>query len=461
MDGCGRQHAAEPSVGRPRSAALGAARPDAPGAPHAGPPPEAPATGAVGGVDPASDAERTAAARAATGIPTPLLLVLLGSLSAVGAFSLDMYLPALPRLSRDFGVDDSLAQLTLTGCLIGIAVGQLVAGPVSDVLGRRRPLAFGIVLFTVTSVACALAPSIPVLLALRVLQGLGGACGMVIGRAVVRDLFSGADAARLYSRLMLVVGVSPVLAPLAGSLVLQLTSWRGIFVVLAAFGLALLVVAVSFLDETNPPARRHRGGLRQTVGGFRTLLGDRRFVAHALGLGLSTGAVFAYLAGSPFVIQDVYGASPQLYGVLFGVNAVGLVVGSQLNARLVATVGTERLLRRGNVGMVVAAAGLLAVTPFRGLGLVSIVVPLVILLTSMGFVAANATALGLAVHPEIAGSASALLGLVQFGVGAGIAPLVGLAGDDTAVPLAVVIAALAVISPLLQAALTRSPRARA
>jgi DHA1 family bicyclomycin/chloramphenicol resistance-like MFS transporter len=389
------------------------------------------------------------------------LLVLLGLLSAMGAFALDMYLPALPRLSDDFGVDASLGQLTLTACLAGLAVGQLVAGPLSDAFGRRPPLLAGTAVYALTSLACAFTTSIAPLVGLRFVQGAGASCGMVIGRAVVRDLHEGTVAARLYSRLLLVIGVSPVIAPLVGSQLLRLTSWRGVFVALAVWGAVLLAVTVAALPETNPPARRRRGGLRQTARGFHTLLRDPPFVGYALTAGLGTASIFAYLAGSPFVVQKVYGGSPLQFALLFGLNACGLIAGSQLNAHLVTRVPSQRLLWIGCSGMVVAGVSFLVVTSFPSLGLASIIPPLFLLLASTGVALPNATALGMARHPEIAGSASALLGLAPAALGAIVAPLVGIAGKDTALPLALVIVTLVVTSPLQLALLTRQREGRA
>lgn len=384
-------------------------------------------------------------------------MVLVGSLTAIGAFSLDMYLPGLPRLAAGFKVDASVAQLTLTGAIIGIAVGQLIAGPVSDVFGRRTPLLTGIGLFVAASVACALVPSVYLLIALRVVQGLGASAGMAIGRAIIRDLYTGNDAARLYSRLMLVVGVSPVLAPSVGSALLRFTSWRGIFALLAILAFALLVACAVSLPETHSHEDRHSGGVTETFRDFHQLLRDRHFVAYALASGLGTGAIFAYLGGSPFVMQNVYHASPQLFGLLFGLNAIGLVVGSQINARYVGRFGSYGLLWVGTAGMVIAGVSLLAVVQFRSLGLVSIVPPLFLLLTSLGFVSSNATALAMADHPRVAGRASALLGLMQFGIGAMVAPFVGIGGSDTALPLAIVILLLVTLSPLQLLMLTRKP----
>ena len=247
---------------------------------------------------------------------------------------MDIYLPGLPGLARDFDVGASSAQVTMTTYLIGMALGQLVAGSLSDVYGRRGPLITGMAVFGFASLVCALAPSLYALAAVRLVQGAAAAAGVAIGRAVVRDLYSGAAAARYLSRLLLIVGLGPILAPIVGGQILRFTSWRGVFVTLALLGLALAILAAWLLPETLARESRRTPGMRATGRTFRFLLADRRFVCFVLIIGLAAGAIFGYIAGSSFVLEDVYGASPQLYGVLFGVNAVCLVIGAQINAHL-------------------------------------------------------------------------------------------------------------------------------
>src|SRR4051794_32404815 len=249
---------------------------------------------------------------------TPLkLVVVLGLVNAIGPLSVDMYLPAFPEIARDLATSAAEVQLTLTACVAGLAVGQLVIGPLSDRLGRRAPLIAAMSTYAVASLLCALAPSVVVLMALRFVQGLAGAGGVVIARAVVRDLHSGAAAVRLFSSLMLVTGLAPILAPLAGGAILGIASWRGIFVTLTVLS-ALIAVLVTFgLRETLPPERRSDHGLRTTLSVMRNLLRDCWFVGHGLAGGLGFGALFAYISGSSFVLQGIYGASPQLYSLLF------------------------------------------------------------------------------------------------------------------------------------------------
>jgi MFS transporter, DHA1 family, multidrug resistance protein len=370
------------------------------------------------------------------------LLVLLGALSAFGPVAMDTYLPGLPELGRDLDASASQAQLTLTACLVGLAAGQLLAGPVSDARGRRQPLLAGLALFAAASVACAAAPDIWTLTAARLVQGAAGAAGIVIARAIVRDLYSGSELARYFALLMLVNGLGPILAPIAGAQLLSVTSWRGIFLVLAAFGLVLLVAVAAGLRETLPPERRHGGGLAATWRVFRALAAEREFTGYVLACGFAFAAMFAYIAGSPFVLQEIHGVSPQGFSAAFAVNAGGIMAMGALSSRLVARAGAARLLKLGLLVQLTGAAGLLA-SVLSGAGLAALLVSLFAVVSSIGLVLPNATALALADHPRTAGSASALLGLAQFLFGAIAAPLVGIGGTGTAVPMAVVIAVAA------------------
>ncbi len=370
------------------------------------------------------------------------LVLILGALTAFGPVSMDTYLPGLPELGRDLGASASQAQLTLTACLIGLATGQLLAGPVSDARGRRLPLLVGLTLFVAASVACAAAPDIWTLTAARLVQGIAGAAGIVISRAVVRDLYAGVEMARFFAVLMLVNGLGPILAPIAGAQLLAVTSWRGIFLVLAAFGLVLLVLVAAGLRETLPPERRRSGGLVATWRVFRGLAADRDFAGYVLACGFAMAAMFAYIAGSPFVLQEIHGVSPTGFSVAFATNAAGIMAMGALSSRLVTRVGPARLLKAGLAVQMVGAAALLA-SVLAGAGLAAVLVSLFAVVSSIGLVLPNATALALADHPHTAGSASGLLGLAQFLFGALAAPLVGIGGTGTAVPMAVVIAVAA------------------
>ena len=374
------------------------------------------------------------------------LIFTLGGLTAFAPLSIDMYLPALPALARDFETGPSEVQLTLSAFFFGLATGQAIVGPISDALGRRRPLLVGLVVYALASLLCALAPTITALVAFRFVQGFAGAAGIVIARAIVRDLHSGVAAARFLSVLMLVSGLAPILAPVLGGQLLLVSPWQGVFAILTVFGIVLLVAVSTGLPETLPPDRRQTEGLLGTARTFRTLLTDRKFIGYALACGLSIAAVFSYISGASFVFQDVYGVSPQVFSFIFGANAIGLVAAGQVNGRLVGRVDPLRLLTLALIVSSVAGLVLLAVVASgeigRSLGAIGFLLPLFVVIAPIGFIMPNATVLALAGSPKTAGSASALLGLLQFGLGAAVAPLVGIAGSGTALPMAVMIATL-------------------
>jgi DHA1 family bicyclomycin/chloramphenicol resistance-like MFS transporter len=385
------------------------------------------------------------------------LALILGSLTAFAPMSIDLYLPAFPELTRHFGVSQASVQLTLTACLAGLALGQLLAGPCSDAMGRRRPLLIGLAVYVAASVGCALAPSAAVLTGLRLVQGLAGAAGLVIARAIVRDLYSGVALARFFSLLMLVNGIAPILAPLIGSQLIQVMPWQGLFAVLAGYGVLLLVGASFGLPETLPPPARRRGGLRTTGRVMRELLADRQFVGYALSSGLVFAAMFSYIAGSPFVLQQIYGLSPQLYGVAFGMNALGIAVLGQLNGLLLRRLPPRRLLAAGLVLAALGGVGVITAV-LAGLGLPAVLPALFTVVASVGLVLPNATALALSGRPEQAGSASTLFGVLQYLFGAVAAPLVGASGAGTAVPMVALMCGLT-LTGLVTFALLNAGRA--
>lgn len=348
-----------------------------------------------------------------------------------------MYLPSLPSLTRDLHASASAAQLTLTGCMLGIAFGQLIAGPTSDRFGRRQPLLIGVAAYMVASFACALMPSIWPLIVVRFIQGLVGGSGIVIARAVVRDLYEGSVAARLFGTLIMVTGVAPVLAPVLGAQILRFTSWRGTFVLLGVVGVLMLVMAVVGLKETLPRERRYQGGLRETTRTFARLVVDRSFAPYALALGLAFASMFAYISGSSYVLENVFRTSPQVFSAVFAVNSVGLVTAAQVGGRIVGRFGPGRLLRWGLVPFALASLGGLVVILTHA-GLWPLLIALFLLLSSAGLVLPNAIAAAMSGQPSRLGAASALLGLGQFGSGALIAPLVGIAGPHDALPMGIV-----------------------
>ena len=369
--------------------------------------------------------------------PPARMVVVLGGLTMFGPLSLDLYLPALPQLADDLNASASAAQLSITACLVGLAVGQLVAGPLSDRLGRKRPLMIGLVAYLLASVACALAPSATVLIALRLIQGLGGAAGIVISRAIARDLYSGSALMIFFSRLLLIAGLAPVLAPILGGQLSRIMSWRGIFGVLAGFGAALLLAGWFGLNETLPPERRVVGGFRRTLQGYNTLLHDRFFVGCALSSGLAGATMFAYIAGSTFVLQRIYGMSPQGFSFVFGGISLGLVGAAQAVARIALVWPLTRVLGLGLLINLVGAVAVLG-TVISRLPLPVLIGALLVMVSAVGLIFPTANALAMADYPDLAGTASSLQGLSQFVFGAVAAPFVGIAGEHTAVPLGIV-----------------------
>jgi MFS transporter, DHA1 family, multidrug resistance protein len=394
-------------------------------------------------------------------ITRPVLLIfIVGSLSAFGPLSLDMYLPAFPDMTDDLATSASRIQLTLTACMIGLAVGQVFAGPMSDVLGRRIPLVVGLLSFSVFSILCMIAPSVEVLIILRFFQGMSGAAGIVLARAVVRDLYSGPALAQFFSLVMMINGMAPILAPVIGGQLLRFTTWHGVFLVLAGFSSLLLLAVLTWLPETLPRERRQTGGIKPMLAAFRVLLTDRLFIGYGLSAGLAFGAMFVYIAGSSFVIQNIYGVSPQTYSLMFGANALGIMTLAQVNARVVRRVGPHRMMTIGVTQSAIGGLSLLGVV-LLDLGLIPILVSLFIVVSAIGFIAPNTAALAMANYPDSAGSASALIGLLQFLIGGMVAPLAGIGGENTAVPMAALIACLGVGSLIASRLLTRLPAGHA
>jgi MFS transporter, DHA1 family, multidrug resistance protein len=376
---------------------------------------------------------------------TPLgLFLVLGGLSAIGPIATDLYLPALPEMARQQHASTSAVQLTLTACLLGLGVGQVVAGPLSDRFGRRQPLLVGLALFMLASIACALAPNVAVLIGTRGLQGLAGAAGVVISRAVVRDLFEGPAMAAMMSRLMLVMGVAPILAPLGGSALLHATSWRGLFWIMTGFALALFLGSLRFVPETFTPNAEgpDRVPVRQTLA---ELLHNSRFVGAVTGGAFAIAAMFAYISGSSFVFQKFFGLNQSVYALIFGLNAVGIIALSQWSAVLVRTYSPARLLLAATTASSLGGIGLL-LGALGHAGLPVIIPMLFLAIAPVGLALPNSAALALSGPRNQAGTASATLGLAQFGVGAAVAPLVGAFGGTDVVPMATVICVCAVVA---------------
>lgn len=365
-------------------------------------------------------------------------ILILGALSAFGPLAIDFYLPGFPAIALAFGTDEKHVQLTLASYFLGLSIGQLAYGPVADRFGRRIPLLFGVTLFTLASLACAFAPNLEWLIGARFVQALGGCAGMVISRAIVSDKCDAVQSAKVFSQLMLVMGLAPILAPMLGGLLVNLYGWQSIFISLTAFS-ALASLAVALGLPESMPASHPRQPLAGAFKQYRSLLGDRIFLGHALTGGIAMAGMFSYIAGSPFVFIKLYGVPAEHYGWLFGTNAAGFILIAQLNARLVGKKGPAFLLSRTVWIYLAAALMLLAITGLRTEQLWPLLVPLFICIASLGCIIPNASACAMNGQWARAGSASAMLGCLQFSVAAGAAALVGVLHDGTAVPMALVI----------------------
>ena len=390
-------------------------------------------------------ADRRAPARSGRG-----LVVLLGALSAFGPLSMDLYLPALPSVEGEFAAGQAPVQLTLSAAALGLAVGQLLAGPLSDRFGRRGPLLLGVGTWALASLLCAVSPTVWVLVAIRLLQGVGGAAGIVLARAVVRDRYSGLESARMYAVLASINGVAPVLAPVIGGQLLRLTDWRGIFVVLAGIGLLLVLASARWLPETLPRERRVPGGLRTTVRNARALLRGRMFTAAVLAQGFGFGALFTYISTSSFVLQSGFGLTAQQFSLVFASNGVGIVLAGVVSRWLVGRFGSRQLLLAGVV-VQVAGTALLLVAGLTGAGLPLVLPGLFVVAFATGLLMPNATALAMAGAAAMAGTASALVGVGQFLIASVGAPLAGLGAAGTLLPMAAVMAGFAVLATVAAA----------
>ncbi|KFE53782.1 multidrug effflux MFS transporter [Pseudomonas syringae] len=375
-------------------------------------------------------------------------ILILGALSAFGPLAIDFYLPGFPAIALAFGTDEKHVQLTLASYFLGLSIGQLAYGPVADRFGRRIPLLFGVSLFTLASLACAFAPDLEWLIGARFVQALGGCAGMVIARAIVSDKCDAVQSAKVFSQLMLVMGLAPILAPMLGGLLVNLYNWQAIFISLTAFS-ALASLAVALGLPESMPATHPRQPLSGALTQYRRLLGDRIFLGHALTGGIVMAGMFAYIAGSPFVFIKLYGVPPEHYGWLFGTNAAGFILSAQLNARLVGKTGPAFMLSRIIWIYLAAALMLLAVAGLRTEQLWPLLVPLFICIASLGCIIPNASACAMNGQWARAGSASALLGCLQFSVAAAAAALVGVLHDGTAVPMALVISLCGVLGVTL------------
>lgn len=388
---------------------------------------------------PAPAAEREAAI-------SPWLLVVLALLSAVAPVATDLYLPAFPEMTAELQASATAVQLTLTAFLLGLTFGQLMFGPLSDRLGRRRPLIVGALLCVAASVVAATAPTVGILIAARFAQGFGGAAGMVIGRAVISDLTGGKTAGRAFSLMMIVGGVAPVVAPFAGGLLVDSLGWRGILWVVGAIAVAMLISIVVVVRESHPEARRAelKADAAQGISPW-TALRSRAYLANTLAFAFGFSVMMAYISASPFVYQVMIGLTPMQYGIAFGVNALGMISVSAASSRLAQTVSSAKLLGVG-LGVTMAATVVLLAVVLTGAPAWLMMIPIFVAVACQGLILGNATALALSAVPRAAGSGSAGLGALQFGLGAAVSPLVSLGGEHTALPLAIVMVTMSVLA---------------
>lgn len=366
------------------------------------------------------------------------MVLILGALTAFGPLSMDMYLPGLPSVTDDFQTTASLAQLSITATLIGLAIGQLVFGPLSDIVGRKRPLLGTLTTYAIASILSVFSGNIWIFIGLRFIQGVSAAAGIVIARAASRDMYSGKDLTKFIAMLALVNGAAPILAPLFGGIVLNFTSWRFVFVILFIIGLVMLVAVTFTLPETLPQSNRKQGGLLETIQTFGVLLKDRVFIGIALAQAFASMSMFAYIAGSPFVLQNIYEVSAQTFSIIFAINGIGIIIAAQLTGKLASKIDETYLLKWG-VTISFTGGLLLIVTVLFALPIWMLLLSLFLVVSSVGIVNTTSFSLGMQRQGKMAGSASAFLGILPFAGGGLVSPLVGIAGDYTAVPMGIII----------------------
>ncbi|MBC5635729.1 Bcr/CflA family efflux MFS transporter [Ornithinibacillus sp. BX22] len=383
------------------------------------------------------------------------LAFLLGLLCMLGPFNIDMYLPSFPDIAQDLNVQQSLVQLSLTACLIGLAVGQLIVGPISDAKGRRKPILLFISLFALASILCALAPNIIVLVIGRFLQGFTASAGIVLSRAVVRDVFTGKELTKFFALLMVINATAPMVAPISGGalLLLPFTSWHTVFIFLSLLGVAIVITVAFKLKETLPEERRQPSSIGNSLRTMGSLFLDRSFIGYAIVVGFVQGGSFAYVAGTPFVYQGIYHVSPQVFSILFGINGLAIISGSFLVGRLSDIFEERSLLRTAVLVSVSANAVLLSMAILKG-PLFMIVIPIFIHMITIGIILTSTFTLAMKNQGHRAGSASALLGMFPLVIGAIVAPIVGI-DETTAIPMAAILFSCSFIGSIAFFALTR------
>ncbi|WP_426454725.1 multidrug effflux MFS transporter [Paenibacillus sp. S-38] len=385
-----------------------------------------------------------------------LFALVLSAFSALGPFTVDMYLSSLPQMMNDFGTNASMIQMSLTTSLLGLGLGQLVTGPLSDVYGRRKPLFISMVLYLLASMACAFSPNIGIFIALRFLQGFVASAGLVISRAIVRDRYSGIEMVKFIALLTMISNVAPLISPTAGSVVTTFTSWIGVFIFLGFLGLFLTCMTIWGMKESLPADRRVPGSVMEVVRNYGTLLRDRGFMGYALVNGILFSGVFAYVAGTPFIYQTMYEISPQRFSVLFALNGLGIILGSQLVKQLAGRMDERRIFRIGLLLAFITTAAILVVVLSHG-PFLPLFISIFLFAVSIGIIGPVSFTLAMESQGHIAGSAAAVLGTLQFGLGAVTSPLVGIAGENSALPFGITIFMTSILAVISYLILVRRP----
>lgn len=383
--------------------------------------------------------------------------ILLAVFCALGPFTVDMYLSSFPEIMKYFSTNASMVQASLTSALLGLSLGQIIIGPLSDVHGRRKPLFFSMILFFISSVGCAISPSVEVFIVLRFIQGFSASAGLVIARAIIRDMYDGVELTKFFALLTTITSVTPLLSPLAGSAVISFTSWIGVFIFTGIVGIYLTAITVWKVKETLQIENRISSDFRALLNNYKTLLQDRKFIGYGLSSGVLFGGCFAYISGSPFIYQNIYGVSPQMFSILFALNGISLMIGSQLVKRLAGRSNPHKIFLIGVLSSFISSVAVLIVVLSHG-PLAALVTALFFTNVALGIVGPISFTLAIESQGHIAGSASALLGILPFLLGSITSPLVGIAGEYSAIPLGIIIFATSLLAVFFNSVLIRNTK---
>lgn len=381
--------------------------------------------------------------------------LLLAVFCALGPFTVDMYLSSFPQIMKFFGTNASMVQASLTSALLGLSLGQIIIGPLSDIHGRRKPLLFSMILFFISSIGCAISPNVEVFIVLRFIQGFSASAGLVIARAIVRDLYNDVELTKFFALLTTITSVTPLLSPLAGSAVISFTSWVGVFIFTGIVGIYLTIMTVWNVKETLPIAQRIPSNFKDLLKNYAILLRDGKFMGYGLSSGVLFAGVFAYISGSPFIYQNIYNVSPQMFSILFALNGISLMLGAQLVKRLAGRTTPHNIFLIGLLSSFISSLAILIVVLSNG-PLAALVISLFLFNSSIGIVGPISFTLAIESQGHMAGSASALLGILPFLLGSITSPLVGMAGEYSAIPLGVIIFATSLLAVFFNAVLIKN-----